>query len=120
MDKVLEFLNAPMVIMALQFVAGFGLKKYPAFPNKFIPIATYVLALFGFAVVPKEANAASLVATVLPISALLPLGNVFLTALAQNLVVGGMHTQWKNCAKPVLGAVLNATLGKWLNVGGKK
>lgn len=120
MDKFLGYLNAPVIIMVLQFAVGFFLKQRPDFPNKFIPIATYVLALFGFAVTPKDANAASLVGLVLPISAMLPLGNVFLTALAQNLVVGGMHTQWKNCAKPVLGAVINATVGKWLNLGGKK
>lgn len=109
----MQFLSLPVVLAAGQFVLGYFLKKWPVFPNQVIPVATYVLALLGFTVAPKEANAASL------LDPLIGGGSIFLSALAQNIMVTGMHGQWKNTVAPALGVALQGLFGRWLKLGGK-
>lgn len=83
----------PVVLAALQWIAGFLLKRWPKFPNAAIPVITFVLSLFGFAVVPQPANAAF--GTLLGQT-----GNIFLAALVQTVGVTGFHGLGKNSVAP--------------------
>lgn len=109
----MNFLSLPFTLGVGQLVMGYFLKKWPAFPNQVIPVATYVLAILGFTVAPKDANAASL------LDPLIGGGSIFLTALAQNLAVTGVHSTWKNSAAPALGVALQGLFGRWFKLGGK-
>lgn len=99
------FFSMPMVLAALQWLAGFFLKRWPKFPNAAIPIITYILGLIGFAVIPQPANAAfgSLFGSV---------GNIFAAALVQNLFVTGGHGTWKNTVGPALFSTINSIFKK--------
>jgi hypothetical protein len=49
MEQFMEWLNSPLVKTLLLLVAGFALKKWPAFLNKWIPLAlTFVSGLLTF------------------------------------------------------------------------
>lgn len=109
-----EFLSLPVVLAAGQFVAGFFLKRWPAFPNHVIPVATYVLGLIGFTVAPKEANAAGI------LDSAIGGGSIFAVALIQNLAVTGIHSTWKNTVMPALMATARGLFGRWLKIGGKQ
>ena len=87
---MMGLLNLPVVLGALQLLTGWLLKRWPKFPNKIIPVATYVLALLGYTVAPAEANAASTLGSVLGSA------SPFAAALLQNLLVTGLHGTWKN------------------------
>lgn len=104
--NIAALLSGPFALAVGQWVLGFFLKRYPQFPNRFIPIATYVLALFGFSVAPAVAHASGLV------DALCPSGNIFLLSLLQNLLVTGTHGTWKNTVFPALKNVLGSLFGK--------
>lgn len=91
------FLQLPIVLGLVQFVAGFFLKRWPNFPNAFIPIATFVLGIFGYTLAPKEANAAATLADSIGGS------GVFVMALVQNLMLTGIHSTWKNTVLRLLG-----------------
>lgn len=106
MDKILALLNLPLVLAALQWGVGALLKKHPTFPNQFIPLVTYLLALFGFAVVPAPANAASTLAGLVG-----PTSSIFLAALVQNLLVTGAHSTWKNSVIPALTTTIGRLFG---------
>lgn len=101
----MEYLNLPFVLGALQLIAGYVLKRWPKFPNQVIPVATYVLALLGYTVAPAEANAASTLGSVIGSGA-----SLFLTALAQNLMVTGIHSTWKNAVFPAFRWTFGALL----------
>lgn len=89
MDAIL---SNPITLALLQFAAGFILKRNPNFNNKFIPLVTLLLSVFGYSVVPA-AHAGVFDS----------LGGFFtnftnglLPATLQWLVVTGMHGTWKN------------------------
>ena len=96
-----NLLQLPIVLAVFQWGAGWLLKRYPKFPNQAIPVATYVLALFGYALVPAPVNAASTLAGMLGSG-----GSVFAMALLQNLMVTGSHGTWKNTVFPAVQSVL--------------
>lgn len=102
MTQAMSLLNLPIVLAVLQFGAGYLLKRYPNFPNQAIPVATYVMALFGYAVTPAEANAAS------GLAGLFGGGSIFAAALLQNLIVTGTHGTWKNTVFPALQTALGS------------
>ena len=104
----MAFLNLPVVLGLVQFVVGYFVKKWPVIPNTFIPAVTYVVALFGYTVAPKEVNAASI------LDPLMGSGSIFATALLQNIAITGVHSSWKNSVKPALKFTLNSLLGRWI------
>ena len=96
----------PVVLAVGQWIAGYFLKKWPAFPNLLIPVATFVLALLGYSVVPIDVHAGTLG------DVLKGPGGVFFSALVQNLMVTGMHGTWKNTVFPALAWAFHSIGGK--------
>lgn len=102
----MHVLSMPVWLAVLQILQGYLLKRWPKFPNQAINLATYLLGLIGYAIVPKEANASTLT------DVLVGPGNIFLWALAQQLGVTGVHSTWKNTVYPAFFNVLTALFPK--------
>ena len=106
MEQIMGFLTLPLVLAAVQWGAGYLLKRNPNVPNQVIPLATYLLALIGYTVTPAEANAATL------LGGLTAPANIFLAALIQNLMVTGTHSTFKNSVLPALTSLLGGLFQK--------
>lgn len=70
---------------------GSRLKANPAFANKYIPLATFVISLLTQIVSASQAQAAIQFGTVFH-----SFGNIFLNALLQTFLTTGAHSTGKN------------------------
>jgi len=89
-----------MVLGVLTWLAAFALKKWDGFVNQGIGWVVALLSLFGYAVIPGEANAAAF----LSLGGLKALGLPVAAAL-QTWIVTGIH-EW------VLGSLVEPLMGK--------
>ena len=84
-----------------------GIKEYE---NRYIPIATFLLGLVGYSVMPMPVQAAGFFAPAIPSV------GVFLGALGQTLMVTGVHSTAKNTVIPALKSTLGWLLGRFLKI----
>ena len=87
MDPIL---TNPFVGAATLIVVGVLLKRWPQFPNKFIPAANWILAFIGYNIAPKPANGATTLADAIGTA------TPWLAATIQTLLVTGIFSGWKN------------------------
>lgn len=100
MDAILSFVNQPQVQFALTLAGGWILKRWPAFNNKAIPLATLsmnlAISLLGpmFGVVPAHAEVAGVV-TASGAPTLNPLFDALITWVAATGTHGGFKNLWQ-------------------------
>lgn len=106
----MSLLNEQTVIGLMQLVLGRWLKGVKEFENRWVPVATFVLAVLGFSIAPVTAHAAG------ALTPAVPMAGVFLSALGQNLMITGMHSSWKNTVAPAILDLLGWAASKLVGV----
>jgi len=114
MDKILVFASSPAAIAAVQWLLGWLVKprlkgvEAQVKLTGWVNVLNYFVGVIGFAIVPKELNAASL------LDPLIGGGSIFLAAFGQNLMVTGIHSTVKNTLKPALLFTAKALFSRWI------
>ena len=103
-------LNQQAIIGLVQLLLGKWLKGIKEYENRWIPVATFFLAVLGFSIAPVIANAIGVSTPVAPEN------GVFLSSVIQTLMVTGVHSFCKNTLQPAF-----KRLFSWFGgLGGRK